>query len=88
MTIVNEEARAKSHTLPGGAVVESVTYTAEIVGIEPKNNDIVVIDPAGVVKTVQITDPKMQEMIPTLKVGDKVDVVITEGLAVAVEPAK
>ena len=37
---------------------------------------------------LSVQDPNLQAMLPTLKVGDKIDVVITEALAVAVDPAK
>lgn len=82
-----EAMRAKPKTLPGGAVVEAVAFTSEIVGIEPGDNAIVVIDPAGVVQTIQVTNPEYQALLPTLNVGDKIDVVVTEGLAVGIEPA-
>jgi hypothetical protein len=88
ITSVDLAARAKPGTLPAGAVVESVVYTFEIVGIEPENKDLVVKDPNGNIQVIQVLDPKNQALLPTLKLGDKYDIVITEGLAVAVEPAK
>jgi Cu/Ag efflux protein CusF len=82
------EGRTRPHTLPGGEIVESIVYTFEVVGVEPQNNELVVIDPAGKVQTIQIVDPKVQAMLPSIKLGDKYDVVITEALAIAIEAPK
>jgi hypothetical protein len=82
-----DAARAKPHTLPGGEVVESVAITFMIVGIEPQDDTLVVIGPGDIVRTVEVYDPKLQAMLPSLKLGDNIVIVITEGLAVAVEPA-
>lgn len=88
VSVAEVAARAKPHSLPGGAVVEQMAYTSEIVGIEAGNNDLIVLDPNGKVDILSVQDPNLQAVLPTLKVGDKIDVVITEALAVAVDPAK
>lgn len=88
MTTVDLSARAAKGALPAGTMVEATVFTFEVVGIEPQNQDLILADPSGNLQTVQLLDPKSQAMLAKMKVGDKYDVVVTDALAVSVDPAK
>ncbi len=88
MTTMDLAAVAPKGALPAGTIVETTLFTFEVVGIEPQNNDLILADPNGNLQTVQLLDAKTQAMLPKINVGDKYDIVITDALAVSVQPAK
>lgn len=81
-------ARAPKGALPAGTIVEATVFTFEVVGIEPQNKDLILANSSGNLQTVQLLDQKTQAMLPKIKLGDKYDIVVTDALAVSVQPAK
>ena len=67
---------------PAGAVAHQITMTATIVAIHPKAPSIVLKGPKGGTETVKVKDAKVLESV---KVGDLVEVIYTQALAVALD---
>jgi ribosomal protein S1 len=88
MTTIDLAAVAPKGALPAGTIVETTVVTFEVVGIEPENNDLILADLNGNLQTVQLLDAKSQAMLSKINVGDKYDVVVTDALAVSIQPAK
>ena len=81
-------ARATPGQLPAGAVEGKLVVTGLVVGVNPGAHTISLVNPeGGEVRTVKVTDPENQSMLPSIKVGDNLTAVISEAVAVAVEPA-
>lgn len=73
---------------PGGVGVQVSKVSGLVVGVDPGANRVDLVDPAGgAVFTVNVTDPERQAALPKLKVGDTVTAVISEALAVSIQPA-
>ena len=73
---------------PGGAVVAVTNVSATVVGIDLAAHSLDVVDPSGGgVRTILVTDPERIQMLDQLKIGDTVTAVISEELAVAIDPA-
>jgi hypothetical protein len=88
VTSVDLSAQVVKGALPAGTMVDATVFTFEVVGIEPQNQDLILADSSGNLQTVQLLDPKSQAMLAKIKLGDKYDVVVTDALAVSVDPAK
>lgn len=88
VTSVDLSARAAKGALPAGTMVEATVFTFEVVGIEPQHNELILADSSGKLQMVQLLDAKSLAMLPKINVGDKYDVVVTDALAVSVQPAK
>ena len=54
----------------------------------PSINTVSFVGPNNKVRTVTARNPEVQSFIRNLKVGDQVDIVYEEALAIAVEPMK
>jgi len=54
----------------------------KITGINRQHNTVSFVGPAKVERTVNVTEPDMQNFLKTLKVGDEVDLTYTEAIAV------
>ena len=87
-TTVDLATRAPKGALPAGTMVETTVFTFEVVGIEPRNKELLLADSSGDIQVVYLQDPKLQAMLPKIKLGDKYDIAITDALAVSVTPAK
>jgi|APTNR8051073442_1049403.scaffolds.fasta_scaffold05247_3 Cu/Ag efflux protein CusF len=83
------EERAAPGEKPGGAMEGMVVVTGLVVAVNPGANTISLVNPEGgeVIK-VSVKDPEYLRMLPSVKVGDTVTAVISEGIVVAVAPAK
>jgi hypothetical protein len=85
---VLQAALARPARGPGGAALQVTRVSALIVGIDPLARTMDVVDPSGGgVLTVLVTDPMRAARLDDLKVGDTVTAVVTETLAVTIEPA-
>jgi hypothetical protein len=74
---------------PGGAMESMVVVTGLVVAVNPGANTISLVNPdGGEVMKVAVKDPDYQRILPSVKVGDTVTAVISEGIIAAVEPAK
>ena len=77
-------ARTPAGDLPGGAVAEQVEVTADVIGVDTKNQILTLKGPKQTVE-MRVQDPKQLKLV---KVGDQIQAVYTQALAVSVEPAK
>ena len=73
---------------PGGIALRLTKISGTIVGINLGAHSLQIVDPSGGgIYTIDVTDPERIAKLPSLKVGDTVTAVITEALAVSIEPA-
>lgn len=73
---------------PGGAALRVTRVSGLVVGMHRASNSLDVVDPSGgIVHTIHVTDPSRIAMLGEIKVGDTITAVISEALAVSVEPA-
>jgi hypothetical protein len=77
-------ARAKPGERPAGAVGREITALADVVGVDQKKSIISLKGPRGNVYDLKVQN---QDHFKVVKVGDQVEVVYTEALAIAVTPA-
>ena len=82
-TAASDSARAPAGARPGGAVAEEVKVTADVTAVDAKTGMVTLRGPKQVVD-LHVADP---EQLKLIKVGDQVDAVYTQALAVSVEPA-
>jgi len=73
---------------PGAAAVRVVTTTVEIAEVDPYKKTISFRSPDKGYRTVSVKDSRLEHYLKELKAGDVVEVVSTEAMAIAVEPAK
>jgi hypothetical protein len=79
-----DAVRAKPGEKPAGAVGREITAIADVVDVNPKEKTISLKGPKG---NVFVLDVKNPDQFKVVKKGDKVEVVYTEALAIAVTPA-
>ena len=73
---------------PGGVAVQVVRISGTVVGIDMASHTISLVNPSGGgVYTIDVTDPSRIMALSSLKVGDTVSAVVSEVLAVSVQPA-
>jgi hypothetical protein len=79
--------RAPQGQTPAGAVGAKLVITATVVGVDPTTHTLQLIDPSGgLVRTVEVTSPRAQRAMRRINVGDTITAIITEAVAVALEP--
>jgi len=83
MTESTDGARAKAGERPGGIVGRQVEVTADVIGVDAKTQTIKLRGPKQVVD-LKVADPAQFKLI---KVGDQIQAVFTEAVALVVEPA-
>lgn len=76
-------ARAKAGERPGGVVARQVEVTADVIAVDAKTQTITLKGPKQTVD-LKLRDPEQFKLV---KVGDQVQAVYTEAVALAVEPA-
>lgn len=77
---------APGQSAPTGTVSDQIRSTVTISAIDKATHAVTITGAANRTETVRVQDPEMQRFVDTLKVGDRVDLIYTESLAVAVEP--
>jgi ABC-type transport system substrate-binding protein len=82
-TKASDAARAKEGERPGGVVAEQVTVTADVTAVDAKTGIVTLKGPKQVVD-LHVADP---EQLKLIKVGDQIEAVYTQALAMSVEPA-
>jgi hypothetical protein len=81
-------ARATPGEMPGGAVGTRFVVTAQVVGVDPVAHTLQLINPSGgLIRSVDVVTPEGQQNMKMINVGDTITAVITEAIAVSVEPA-
>ena len=73
---------------PGGEVTRVRRGRVTVTAVDPATNTISFIGPNNVPRTVVAENPEVQAFIRRLRVGDQVDLVYEEALAVSVEPMR
>jgi hypothetical protein len=76
--------RAKPGERPAGAVGREVVVTTDVVGVDPVKSIISLKGPKGNVVDLKVRNP---DHFKVVKVGDQVEAVYTEAVAVEVRPA-
>lgn len=79
-------ARAPEGEKPKALAGAEIRTTVRIVSVDMEINQVVFTPPDGIVRSVVVREPEMQEFVRTLEPGDEVDVTFTEALAISVEP--
>lgn len=79
-------ARAEPGERPGGLLVEHRRVRVKIEGINTENHSVAVIGPDRVPRTFVLRQPAMQALLPSLRVGDEVDVTFTDAVSLRVVP--
>ena len=80
--------RAAPGQMPAGAVGAKFVVTMTVVGVDPVAHTLQLIAPSGgLVRTVTVVTPEGQQALKVVKVGDTITAVVSEAVAVAVEPA-
>ena len=79
----SDSTKNKPGQKPGGAVASEVTVTADVLAVDPKASTITVKGPNGHVVDLKVKNP---EHFKVVKVGDQIQAVYVEALAIAIEP--
>ena len=69
-----------------GTVKNQMRTTVTIDAIDHLTHRVSFTDPGNTTHSVTVQDPAAQRFVDTLKVGDQVDLVYTQSLAVAIDP--
>ncbi|KAA2212833.1 hypothetical protein [Teichococcus oryzae] len=77
---------APGQSAPTGTIGDQIRSTVTISAIDKASHAVTFIGAANRSQTVRVQDPEMQRFVETLKVGDRVDLIYTESVAVAVDP--
>jgi hypothetical protein len=80
----SETTRAPAGAAPGGAVGEQVTVIADVTAVNTKTHQVTLKGPNRTVD-LYVDDP---EQLKLIKVGDQIEAVYTQAVAVTVEPVK
>jgi hypothetical protein len=73
---------------PGGVGIRLTKVSGTVVGIDLASHSIDVVNTSGGgVYTIDVTDPSRIAMLEQLKVGDTITAVISQALAVSIQPA-
>jgi len=78
------EVRAQPGARPAAAAGREITILADVVGVDPQKSIISLKGPQGNVVDLKVQNP---DHFKVVKVGDQVEAVYTEALAVAITPA-
>jgi hypothetical protein len=82
-----EATLAEPGELPYGDASVVTRITAQVVGLNPTQHTIMVIGPAGGVRTVFVKRPRVRQLLNQLQVGDMVQISFVESEAISVEAA-
>ena len=73
---------------PGGIGVRLTKISGTVVGIDMAAHRLDLVNPSGGgIFTIDVTDPSRIAMLGSLKVGDTITAVVSQAVAVSVEPA-
>jgi hypothetical protein len=79
--------RAAPGATPGASAEQMIRARVKITGISRQHYTVSFVGPAKIERTVDVTNPDMQNFLKTLKVGDEVDLTYTGAIAVGVDKA-
>jgi hypothetical protein len=73
--------------MPAGAAAAKFVVTGLVVGVDPTTYTVQLIEPSGgMIRNVSVISTEGRQNMKMIKVGDTITAVITEAVAVAVEP--
>ena len=78
--------RRETADRPGGEVTRVRRGRVSITAVDPATSSVSFIGPNNVPRTVVARNPDVQSFVRRLRVGDQVDLVYEEALAISVEP--
>jgi hypothetical protein len=82
-------ARGEKTQLPGGIVAERTIVTGTVVGIDMSAHQLQLVNPTGGrIITIDVKDPQRQKDMAMLNVGERLTIVTTQALAIAIDPVK
>jgi hypothetical protein len=76
--------RAPEGATPGAASAAAVRMVVEFISYDPESGMATFVTPDGIVHTVTV-NPEMREFAAGLESGDRVDLTMTEAVAVSIE---
>lgn len=79
---------AREADRPGGEVTRVRSGRVTITAVDAATNTVSFTGPGGLNRTVTATNPQVQAFIGRLRVGEQVDIVYEEALAISVEPMR
>ena len=82
MTIAREANR------PGGEVTRVRSGCVTITAVDQATATVSFTAPGGISRTVVAQNPQLQSFVRSLRVGEQVDMVYEEALAISIEPAR
>ena len=82
------QVTAQPAQAPGGVALRMVKISGTVVAVNLSSNSISVVNPSGgQVYTIDVTNPARIAMLPSLHVGDTINAVVSQVLAVSITPA-
>ncbi|WP_131107143.1 hypothetical protein [Pseudomonas sp. Sample_10] len=72
----------KDNPNPGGEAVREVKVTSKITRINLKQHEVTLLPPEGEATVLKVEDPKLQERMKKLQVGQTIDAIYTEVMTV------
>ncbi len=82
------ERHGRSVDMGGGVRGREIMVTAEVVSVDPSANTVTFKGPKGNLRTIHVTNPTLQEKLPSLKAGQVVQFDYTQATAATIRPAK
>ena len=82
------ERRGRAVDMGGGVRGREVMLTAEVVNVDPSANTVTFKGPKGNLRTVHVSNPTLQEKLPSLKPGQVVQFDYTQATAATIRPSK
>jgi len=79
-------SRAETADRPGGLVTRVRQGRVTITAIDPAAGTISFVGPGGLQRTVTPKNPEVQAFVRRLRVGQQVDILYEEALAISIEP--
>lgn len=80
--------RADAGQRPGASETVSMKGVVKVAAIDTANNTVDITVSDGTTRRLRVEDPKAQEFIRGLRIGDEVQLTFSEALAISVEPAR
>lgn len=83
------QAISRSGEAPGGIGTQVTRVSGLVVGINLEADSVDLVSPqGGEVYTIHVMEPTRRAKLQTLKVGDTITAIVSEALAVSIQPSK
>jgi hypothetical protein len=81
--------RAAPGQMPAGVAGTRLVVTGLVVGVDPVAHTVSMVDPAGgAVRVIDVRDPERQQQLGRINVGDTITAILSQAIAVSVEPTR